>query len=157
MTLEKPLAQPFSKDKINRYKIVNENRKDFSKICVINNSEIIRIGINSVLKEEYRNDIILDVSKKEFCQVWAQSEFDIIITDIEFEGKNDVSFISQIKKTHPKSTIIVYTNFKNQLYRKSSLNNGASFFIFFDKNLNLLEYIVRRVMNNISYQTEVSY
>jgi DNA-binding NarL/FixJ family response regulator len=150
MTIEKEQPKYSPLGNSNRYKVVNENRSDFSKICVINNSEIIRVGINSVLKEEYKNDIILDVSKKEFSLLWEQSKFDIIITDIEFDGKNDTSFIPTIKQSHPDAIIIVYTNFRNQTHRKSSLNDGAHFFIFVDKNLNLLEYIVRRIMNNIS-------
>lgn len=134
----------------NRYEIINSNQHDYLKICTINNSEIIRLGINEILKEEQSSNMLIDVSKSEFNQVWTQTKFDLIITDIEFNGIVDVDYISQIRSEHPEAKIIVHTNHRNNSFRTRSLNEGASFFIYFDKNLNLLQYIVRRVLTKIA-------
>ena len=129
-----------------RFKVVNKTTKIDLSICTISDSEILREGIYSVFQDEIDVTNMVLTSKNVFFDKHAKSNFDVVITDIEFVDGIDTSFIKQIKSISPETRIIVYTSPKNRDRRIRAMEYGAEFFIFFDDSFKLLEFIVKRMV-----------
>ncbi len=148
MTLSKKLSK-HTTNSVGRYTIINPSPKLDEKICVISDSAVIKEGISSIFQQELNIKEITLTSKNNFIEKHTNTNFRIIITDIDFIDGCDTNFIEQIRSVLPNSKIIVYTSPKNRNQRIKALEYGSDFFIYFDDDFKLLEFIVKRIITGL--------
>jgi len=88
-------------------------------------------------------------SQKDYFSIHAVKNFDIIITEIEFENKLDTPFVKQLKSISPETEIIVYTRLENNRLRNVALNLGAQFFLLWGDTYRLLERITEAMIRKV--------
>jgi DNA-binding NarL/FixJ family response regulator len=117
--------------------------------CIINNFEIFREGLVSVLSAVPGLKNTVGYTKHGYLQLEDSSDIDLVICDVEYDGKLDIELIKTIRKLNPESTIIVYTHIKNNEYRNYAIHCGADFFIFKEEKFNLIEHLISGISRKI--------
>jgi DNA-binding NarL/FixJ family response regulator len=112
------------------------------KCCVINESEIFKTGLVSVLQKVAGLEDTEGYTRDEYLQLEDSTNIDVIIGEIEFNGTLDVEFVKTMRKLNPDSTIIIYTHIKNNEFRNYSIHCGADFFVFVEERFNLIEHLI---------------
>ncbi|NJD22478.1 MAG: response regulator [Melioribacter sp.] len=56
---------------------------------------------------------------------------DFIILDIDLKNGSGIDVLTKIKNNSPKPTILMFTNYSNNAFRKAAMRRGADY--FFDK------------------------
>lgn len=135
-----------------KYKITSAESKD-STLCIINDSEIIRIGLYSLLNGLPHLKRADNFSKSDFLSEAQNGDYNLIITEIEFGNNIDVEFLKLLKNRYPAAKIIVYTNFKNSRYRNFAIHAGTDFYLYMEDRYNLLEHLVTGILNQIRYKS----
>lgn len=115
------------------------------KCCVINDLEIFREGLTSMLQRVPGLKDTTGYSQDDYLQLEDSTNIDVIISEIEFNGKLDVEFVKTVHRLNPDSTIIIYTQRKNNEFRNYSLHCGADFFVFVEERFNLIEHLISRI------------
>jgi DNA-binding NarL/FixJ family response regulator len=124
----------------------------FTDVCIINDREIIREGLLTLLKKNPNVSKIDLFSREQFSANKPATGYHIILSEIEFQSKLDPDFIRHIRDRFPPAKIIIYTLAKNMKFRKLSLNAGADFFIFIEDRYNLLEHLVAGLIQQIKFK-----
>lgn len=127
-----------------------KTKSELSVSClVINESDIFKEGLVSVLQNVAGLENTLGFSRDEYLQLEDSTSIDLLISEIEFEGKLDVEFIKTARKLNPDSTIIVYTHIKNNEFRNYAIHCGADFFVFVEERFNLIEHLISGISRKI--------
>jgi len=125
---------------------IQNNKKVGVDICIINNSSVVQEGICSYIEKLGNINSIICSSKEYFEKELTNNHFDIIITDIEFNLSVDPIIIKSIKTAHPESQIMVFTRLENGYMRNASINYGATFFIYWGDQFQLLEIVTNAMI-----------
>ena len=149
LALSKELQDSFKVESESREIVAKGTFTTVVKICIINDSQVIQEGIVAAVKNVAGVKKIITTSKNEFLDNHMAEDFDILITEIEFGNKIDISFIKELKSISPKSKVIVYTRFLNHAIRTRLLNDGADAFIFLRDISYLLGHIVKMIIKTI--------
>ena len=128
------------------------SEKKYPGICIISDSEIIREGLLSLLRRVPYVDDIDTFNRKKYSNRNLAVNYEVIITDVEFQGKINLDHIKSLRNDFPRAKIIVYTNFNNHECRNITLHSGADFFLFMEDKYNLLEHLVTGIISQIRYK-----
>ncbi len=63
---------------------------------------------------------------------------DIIILDIELNGSSGLDILSFIKQDHFNPTVIIFTNYTNEVLKNRAIKNGAHYFLDKSADVDLL-------------------
>ena len=146
---------PKNSDEFNKrffYKEDDSSKNRFIKICVINNKEIIREGLYSLLNKAPFILSLDSYTRDQFLESNEKKDYHIIINEIEFDSKVSPDIIKAIRYRHRSAKIIVYTGVKNIGFRNLSLHSGADFFLFIEDRYNLLEHLVAGLIHQLKFK-----
>ncbi len=141
-------THPYLKEKILMTVPAHQN----PGLCIINDSEIIREGLFSLLRKLPNVDNIDIFNRDKLSNRDMTKNYDVIITDVEFQGKIDLEYIKSLRNEYPSAKLIVYTNFNNHEYRNMTIHTGADFFLFMEDKYNLLEHLVTGIVSQIRFK-----
>jgi DNA-binding NarL/FixJ family response regulator len=103
------------------------------RVFVADDSKILRERMISMLTEAPGITCVGEAGDgEEACYEIAQSKPDVVILDIQMPKENGISVLKKIKKDHPSTIVIIFTNYPLEQYRNRCLDLGADF--FFDKS-----------------------
>jgi DNA-binding NarL/FixJ family response regulator len=63
---------------------------------------------------------------------------DIVILDIELNGSNGLDVLYFIKQDIRKPTVIIFTNYTNEVLKNRAIKNGAHYFLDKSADVDLL-------------------
>lgn len=149
LAISKELQDSFKEERESKETVTKETYSKVVNICIINDSPVIQEGIVSAIKSVPGVQKIITTSKNDFFGNHSSEQFDILITEIEFSNKIEISIIEEMKSIAPEAKIIVYTRFLNHAIRTRLLNDGADAFIFLRDITYLLGHIVKMIIKTI--------
>jgi DNA-binding NarL/FixJ family response regulator len=97
------------------------------KVILTDDHKIIREGIKALLATEenvtvvgeaYDGDSLLDLLK--------EIDTDIVLLDINMEGRNGLEITAELKEQHPEVKVIILSMLDNEHYVSKAIENGAS-------------------------------
>ncbi|NOX17076.1 MAG: response regulator transcription factor [Chlorobi bacterium] len=124
-------------------KISRMKAKGGANICVLMDAEEEVKNINQIIEHIDNINEYVVTDRDGFLMHECEKDFDIIITDIEFNGIIYSTFVTQIRSFLPNAKIIVLTRLENDYYRKSAMNCCANFFFHFGIENSLLETVIQ--------------
>jgi DNA-binding NarL/FixJ family response regulator len=114
------------------------------KLIIIDDSANLRKDLKKLLEPVRNIQIVGEAAdNSEAVDLCEKVNPDIAILDINLKNSNGIELISQIKKMYPLLIVIMFTNYSNSAFRKSSIKRGADY--FFDKT-NEAEKLVTALM-----------
>lgn len=97
-----------------------KNKKVF---FIVDQSSIISIGLNEVLKNNF-NFLMLNTTKHiEVDKLMKHVKVDLVFLEIVEKGELNYAIISEIKKNQPSAKILIFTEFNDKLILKQIKKN----------------------------------
>ncbi len=113
-------------------------------ILIVDDEEHTREGLKAALANSKR-DVYPAWSGTEALRVLGGRHIDLVITDIKMPGMSGMSLLSEIKKTHPDTDVVVVTAFGSVEQAVEAMKQGAYDYLLKPVNLDELEMIVQRI------------
>ncbi|WP_462222127.1 response regulator [Ferruginibacter sp.] len=97
------------------------------RIILADDHSFIRLGLMQILKDEYPDAAIKEVSDGESLikEVMLQ-DWDLVISDLDMPGRNGVEALEQIKLIKPGLPVLILSIYTDELYALRVLKAGAS-------------------------------
>jgi two-component system invasion response regulator UvrY len=124
------------------------------RIILADDHSYIRLGLIQILKDEYPFVEIKEVSDGEsLIKEVLQSDWDLVISDLDMPGKSGLEALKQIKLIKPHLPVLILSIYAEDLYAVRVLKAGASGYM--NKNAAPYELInaIRRIFLGKKYIT----
>ena len=106
------------------------------RIIIVDDHEIVRFGLKSLLDQHPEYDVIAEASNaKEALQQVNSYHPDIVLMDIRLPGKSGIDACEEIKSKYPDIKVIMLTSFAEDEMLFSAIKAGASGYVL--KQINL--------------------
>jgi len=122
------------------------------KLLLVDDDQLIREGINGLLKEHNDFDVMGSVSSGEEALVFLQSnQIDVILLDLNMPGLGGIETTKKIHQKYPKSRIIIVTVNKSESFPRQLIKSGASAYLTKGCDLDELILAIKRVYAGRQY------
>jgi len=126
------------------------------KILVVDDEQIIRESISFVLREE-GYDVTEAINGSDAYQKVLNSNFDLIITDIEMPMMKGIELLEKVSQTNPLTIIMVITAYGSLETAIAALRLGASDYILKPVEFDELLIKINRLLNykQLAFENQV--
>jgi DNA-binding NarL/FixJ family response regulator len=127
---------------------------NISRIILADDHSFIRLGLTQILKDEFPNAEIKEVSDGEsLVKEVMLHQWDLVISDLDMKGRSGLEALEQIKSMKPEIPVLILSIYPEDLYAVRVLKAGASGYL--NKNSAPEELIVaiRRISLGKKYIT----
>src|SRR5258705_5015941 len=122
------------------------------KILLIDDHEIIREGFKNILRLQFPSATIEETSNAEDAIIKiVNSTFDVVICDLTMPGRSGLDVINQVKQTHPKLPILIYSMHPEAEYAIRALKAGAAGYLHKASGSADLVNAIHRVLQGRKY------
>ena len=98
-----------------------------AKIILADDHSFIRLGLIQILKDEYPDALVKEVSDGEsLIKEVMQHDWDLVISDLDMQGRNGLDALEQIKLLKPELPVLILSIYPEDLYAVRVLKAGAS-------------------------------
>ena len=100
------------------------------KTLIVEDNVLVRQSLREILYNKFPSMIIEEATDgKEALQKIDKLPPDLIFMDIRLPGESGLKLTKKIKITHPKTIIVILTNYNILEYRDAALQCGAAHFL----------------------------
>jgi two-component system, NarL family, invasion response regulator UvrY len=97
------------------------------RILLADDHLIIRLGLIQILRDEYKDAQIEEVSDGDaLVKAVKKQDWDIVISDLEMPGMSGLRALEQIKLIRPSLPVLILSMYPDELYGVRVLKAGAS-------------------------------
>ncbi|MDP4175682.1 MAG: response regulator transcription factor [Bacteroidota bacterium] len=122
------------------------------KIFVADDHPLIREGLRKTLLVEEDFQIVGEAADGfEVMKKIRETEFDILLLDLNMPGKNGLTVIKEIKQILPKASILVLSMYPLQRFAVRALKTGASGYVTKDSPTEELIKAIRTIISRGRY------
>lgn len=133
------------------------------KVLIVDDHEIVRDGLATLLKDSFSIDSILFASEgREAIQKATNHSIDLVLMDLSMpNGLDGLSSLRDIRKLIPKGKIIIFSMYEEIEYQKKAFELGADGFLIkhlkTDDIIHSIKQILqgKRIANNQLFDEEV--
>lgn len=123
------------------------------KILIVDDDRLLQNSLNNILSENY--DVIIAGSGEAALQTLKKQEVDLILLDIRLPGIDGVETLRQIKGAGDNTGVIMMTAYEDIKTVITSMKIGASDYLVKPLDIEELEIIVEKALENIRLKREV--
>lgn len=122
------------------------------KIFVADDHPLIREGLRKTLLVEEDFQIVGEAADGfEVMKKIRETEFDILLLDLNMPGKNGLTVIKEIKQILPKASILVLSMYPLQRFAVRALKTGAAGYVTKDSPTEELIKAIRTIISRGRY------
>ena len=122
------------------------------KILIADDHTIVRTGLKQLLREEFPDSQITEVSDGHLLlKEIRRQTFNIVISDMSMPGISGLEALKQLKEEFPKLPVLILTMHPEDQYAIRVLRAGASGYINKDTAADDLIKAVRQIINGKRY------
>lgn len=123
------------------------------KILIVDDDRLLQNSLNNILSENY--DVIIAGSGEAALQTLKKQEVDLILLDIRLPGIDGVETLRQIKGAGDNTGVIMMTAYEDIKTVITSMKIGASDYLVKPLDIEELEIIIEKALENIRLKREV--
>lgn len=117
------------------------------KFLIVDDHAIVRRGLISLLKEEYRDATFGEAEdSKQGHALALDSDWNLVLMDINMPGRNGIDLIRDIKSVKPDLPVLVVSAHAEKDYGVRSLKLGAAGYVSKQSAPDVLVAAVKRVL-----------
>jgi DNA-binding NarL/FixJ family response regulator len=99
------------------------------KILVVDDHEVIRVGLRMILKDTELEITAEATSAAEALKSVADATPDVVLMDIRMEGGDGLNTLGRIKLDHPDLPVVLFSAYDNPTYIARAVALGAAGFV----------------------------
>lgn len=116
------------------------------KILLVDDHEVVRLGIKSLLSRETQFEVVAEASTAdEAIRKAAEYKPDVIVMDIRLPGKSGIEATREIMQSQPDTRIIILTTFADDELLFEAISAGASGYVLKQIDSHELVHALERI------------
>jgi len=123
------------------------------KILIVDDDRLLQNSLKNILEENY--DIVIAGSGEAALQTLKKQEVDLILLDIRLPGIDGVDTLRKIRAMGNNTNIIMMTAYEDIKTVITSMKVGASDYLVKPLDIDELEIIIEKALENIKLKREV--
>src|SRR5262245_22141937 len=101
-----------------------------TKILVADDHDIVRKGLKETLEDELGSVAIGEAENgKEVIELVWKQKWDLLLLDINMEGRSGLEVLEDVRKTHPKLPVLILSMYPEEELAVRALKQGAAGYI----------------------------
>jgi DNA-binding NarL/FixJ family response regulator len=131
-----------------------ESPFDTSRILIIEDHPIFRLGLKELIDQEPNLTVCGEADNvSSGLNAVSESNPDLVIVDINLQGRDRLDLIQTIKQQKPSLPVLVVSMYDETTYVERAMKKGASGYVV---KHNALETVVNAIQNIFAGQTAIS-
>ncbi|OPY91170.1 MAG: Transcriptional regulatory protein ZraR [Syntrophaceae bacterium PtaU1.Bin231] len=123
------------------------------KILIVDDDRLLQNSLNNILSEHY--DVVIAGSGEAALQTLKKQELDLILLDIRLPGIDGIETLRQIKNGGTTTGVIMMTAYEDIKTVITSMKIGAADYLVKPLDIEELEIIIEKALENIRLKREV--
>jgi len=124
------------------------------KILIADDHRIVSVGVERLIKEVFPTSIIhTTINYSLAIKRLGAEEYDLLILDFNMPGMNSFQRITEAKAAFPSMKILIYSSFREDLYRIPCINAGADGYLSKEDNTDEIIKAIKDLMYNLNSGT----
>lgn len=124
------------------------------KILIADDHSVVRNGIIRSLLVSFPNAEFGEAANAvEIARLFHEMTWDLVILDISMPGRNGIEVLKEIKVSHPKIPVIIFSMYSEDQFAVRAIKAGASAYIMKDAPVKDLTEAIRKILNGGIYLT----
>lgn len=116
------------------------------KVCLADNYPVVHFGVKSYFKDHSDISIVANVGNFSMVKdVLATKEIDVLIVDLDLDGLASIYEVKSLLKNFPKTKILIFSNYAEQLYAPNAIKAGVSGYVHKTSKLETLGTAIAKV------------
>jgi two-component system, NarL family, response regulator, fimbrial Z protein, FimZ len=100
------------------------------KICLADNYPVVHFGVKSYFKDHSEISIVANVGNFSMAKdVLATKDVDVLVIDLDLDGLSSIYEVKALIKNFPKTKILIYSNYAEQLYAPNAIKAGVAGYV----------------------------
>ena len=125
------------------------------KFLIADDHSVVRQGVSLIIKELFLNaSISMAGNFKDTFKLLRESEFDLLILDVNFPDGNSLSVLSEIKAIQPDLKILIFSAYDENIYAMRYLNAGASGYLNKETTEDEMKSAINSMISSGKYITQ---
>ena len=125
-------------------------RKDISKIMLVDDHNIVRMGLRGIIEKDQELVICAEAaSLEEAYDKLADSEPDLVLLDMKLPDGDGAEGVREIKKRLPGTKVLILTAFAENHMVQESLRNGADGYLLKNVDGRSIIQAIHNVLNSL--------
>lgn len=122
------------------------------KIILVDDHQMFRDGVKSVLSDEENMDVIGEVgNSNDLYELLKSEKPNVIITDISMPGISGIELAKYVSKNYPEINILILSMHSNEEFITKSLAAGANGYLPKDTSMNELLDAINAIYKGENY------
>jgi two-component system invasion response regulator UvrY len=124
------------------------------KIIIADDHPIVRSGMVQIINHEVDMKVVDECETgEELLSKVMDSDYDIVVLDIDLPGRNGIEILKEIKKIKPLLPVLILSSFDEQRYGVRAIQAGANSYLSKDENKNVIIESLRKIKGGKRYIT----
>jgi DNA-binding NarL/FixJ family response regulator len=122
------------------------------KVILVDDHQIVRDGIKSLLSTDKNIDIIAEASDgDELLDELKHYKPDVIIMDISLPDKSGIEILKIVNKEYPQIKVLILSMYTNEDYIFNAIKSGAKGYLPKNTSRKILVEAIYKIHNNENY------
>ncbi len=116
------------------------------RVCLADNYPVVHFGVKSYFKDHIDISIVANVGNFSMVKdVLYTKEIDVLVLDLDLDGLSSIYELKAIIKNYPKTKIIVFSSFSEQIYAPNAIKAGVAGYVHKTSKLESLGVAIMKV------------
>jgi len=116
------------------------------KVCLADNYPVVHFGVKSYFKDHIDISIVANVGNFSMVKdVLVTKDVDILVMDLDLDGLSSIYELKAIIKNHPRTKIIIFSGFSEQIYAPNAIKAGVAGYVHKTSKLESLGIAIIKV------------
>ncbi len=115
------------------------------KILLVEDDELSRESLSSFLEEQMYHDVTAVSDSETALEIFKESSYPIVITDLKLPGINGISLLKDIKKFSSDTEVVIMTGFGDMQTSIEALKYGAADYLLKPVNIEELALAIKKI------------
>jgi len=101
-----------------------------SNILIVDDHEVVRDGVKTILGEQARPMSFGEASTAaEALRLVSEQNWDVVILDLSLAGRNGLELLKQLKQIHPELPVLILSMHSEEQYARRAFKAGAAGYV----------------------------
>jgi two-component system invasion response regulator UvrY len=124
------------------------------RIIIADDHPVFREGLRKILSKEVDLEIVFEAeSGEELLGEIDNLEFDLIILDVGLPGRSGIDILADIRKTHPKIPVLIFSMHPEERFALRAIKAGANAYLSKEEKAEKLIEAIHTIKTGRKYIT----
>jgi DNA-binding NarL/FixJ family response regulator len=124
------------------------------RIIIADDHPVFREGIRKTISKEVDLEVVCEAeSGEELLSKLNSEDFDLIVLDVGLPGRSGIDILTDIRKTHPKIPVLIFSMHPEERFALRAFKAGASAYLSKEEKAEKLLEAIRTISTGRKYIT----